>query len=121
MDKALSYLIAIILDIAIGSAPFLGLSFYQIIAIILLGTAIYSFLISDLSIFIPISLVPFTLISHSYSFLLVSSVSTVLSYYLKEKATAFLLTLGVFLVTFDLEAVYQLSGLPNLGGSPDLP
>ncbi|BCS91400.1 hypothetical protein [Metallosphaera javensis (ex Sakai et al. 2022)] len=107
MDRALSYAVATIIDVTVGSAPFLGLSFYETLVIVLIGSSIYSLILSDFSISMPLSLIPFTLISHSPSFLVISSLSTALSYYLRDKATAFLLTLGVSMLVFNLEAVFQ--------------
>ena len=116
MDRTLSYLIAVIIDVVVGSSPFLGLSPYETLAIILLGSAIYSLILTDLSVSLPASLVPFTLFSHTYFFLAISSLSIALSFYLRDKATAFLLALGVSLLVFDLNAGYQVLGFIVLVG-----
>lgn len=107
MDKILRYLMAILIDIIVGSSPFFNLSFYDTVAILLFGSAVYSLILNDLSILLPISLIPYTLLSHSYAPLIISSLSTALTYYLKDRATAFLLTLGISMSVFNFQAVYQ--------------
>ncbi|MEM4024676.1 MAG: hypothetical protein QXL70_01360 [Metallosphaera sp.] len=107
MERIISYFIAVLLDVIAGSSPFLHLPLYDDLGVILLVAAVFSYVASDLSVTLPISLLPFSLIAHSYSLLLIATVSSALSFYLKDKATSFLTTLTTSLVVFSLRPELQ--------------
>ncbi|MEM0289807.1 MAG: hypothetical protein QXD10_07795 [Metallosphaera sp.] len=114
MDQITRYLLAALMDSIVGVIPFFNLPFNESLGIVLLIAMIFSLIGSDLSLTLPVALVPFTYFSHSYALLLSSALASLISYYLKELSTSFLGFLGLSLLVLNVQAGLQVAAFSAL-------
>ncbi|QKQ99447.1 hypothetical protein GWK48_02705 [Metallosphaera tengchongensis] len=118
MDRIGYAVIAIILDVVLGSSSFLDLGNLKLFAIISLVLALYSILpMREFTFTAPVSLVPSLLLGGSPTPLVLASVLSVLSYYLREHSTSFLLALSLSLALVNSGDVLQVLGFLVLTAS----
>jgi len=111
MDRIGYAVLAAILDVVLGVSSLLHLPLLDLLALISFVSALYSFLpMRELTFTVPVSLVPSLLLSGSPAPLILASVLSVLSYYLREHVTSFLLVLSLSLAVMNSGALIQTLG-----------
>ncbi|QKQ99445.1 hypothetical protein GWK48_02695 [Metallosphaera tengchongensis] len=106
MDKLNYYLTSLLIDLTTGVLS-LVIPLQYSFGLIALSSAAFSILSPELSVTLPLSLLPYSLITKNYSVIALSGLTSITSYYLKERSTSFLLFFAISLVMMDLNAYMQ--------------